>query len=212
MLFRPLPGLSLIHISLAEIIAIAASLFTFPCSVIRSRKNAASTTTGDVYKRQVLNCVSRGRVEADDEGQAGGIAGLSRSVIRGCAAQADLSGGDHLGGIVGQGRDIYDCVAMTRIDSQGEKLGAIAGSADSRSFLEEANAALDGEADNGTEEDGVVQNNRFLQEALAGVDGVTYSGQTEGLSYEAFSALENVPAEFLDLAVTFVSNLSLIHI
>lgn len=29
-----------------EIIAIAASLFTFPCSVIRSRKNAASTTTG----------------------------------------------------------------------------------------------------------------------------------------------------------------------
>lgn len=173
---------------------------------ITAKKSVAGGILGSGMVGAVLNCVSRGRVEADDEGQAGGIAGLSRSVIRGCAAQADLSGGDHLGGIVGQGRDIYDCVAMTRIDSQGEKLGAIAGSADSRSFLEEANAALDGEADNGTEEDGVVQNNRFLQEALAGVDGVTYSGQTEGLSYEAFSALENVPAEFLDLAVTFVSN------
>ena len=31
---------------LAEIMAIAASLLTFPCSVIRSRKNAASTTSG----------------------------------------------------------------------------------------------------------------------------------------------------------------------
>ena len=36
---------------LAEIMAIAASLLTFPCSVIRSRKNAASTTTGiDTFK------------------------------------------------------------------------------------------------------------------------------------------------------------------
>ena len=31
---------------LAEIMAIAASLFTLPCSVMRSRKNAASTTNG----------------------------------------------------------------------------------------------------------------------------------------------------------------------
>ena len=32
--------------ALAEITAIAASLFIFPLSVMRSRKNAASTTTG----------------------------------------------------------------------------------------------------------------------------------------------------------------------
>ena len=37
--------------ALAEIMAMAASLFTWPFSVMRSRKNAASTTTGmDTFK------------------------------------------------------------------------------------------------------------------------------------------------------------------
>lgn len=128
----------------------------------------------------VLDCVSIAAVEATDGGQCGGIAGASRTLIRRCAAQSDLTGTDFLGGIAGQGHDIEDCVSMARSDSAGEGLGAIAGSAD-----------------------GSVCNNYFLDEGLSGVDSVNYEGKAMPLDLNSFSALELVPEEFLHLTVTF---------
>ncbi|MBS5135082.1 MAG: peptidase [Oscillospiraceae bacterium] len=150
---------------------------------ITAKKDSAGGIVGRGEVGAILQCVSRSRVETDDAGQAGGIAGLSRSVIRDCAAQAELKGGDALGGIAGEGRDISGCLAMTVIDSSGEQLGAVAGTAD-----------------------GTVSENYFLQEELGGVDGMSYTGQAEGLSYDAFSALPDLPADFLDFQVAFVSN------
>ncbi|MBU5434669.1 peptidase [Pseudoflavonifractor sp. MSJ-37] len=179
---------------------------------VTAKKSVAGGIVGNGMVGAIVNCISRGPVEVaaseDDGGKAGGIAGVSRSVIKDCSAQADLTGGDMLGGIAGQGRDISGCVAMTRIDSDGgEQLGAIAGSDDSTSFLKELNDALNGDSSDDSEDDGgTIQGNWFLQESLAGVDGVTFAGQTTGLSFEDFSALSSVPAEFLQFSVTFVSN------
>lgn len=145
-----------------------------------ARNDCAGGIAGRCEVGAVLNCVSQGKVESTDGGTCGGIAGLSRSLIRSCAAQSDLTGGDLLGGIAGQGRDIQNCVAMTQIDSTGEKLGAIAGEAD-----------------------GEVLNNFFLEEDLAGLDGIDYEGKAVPLSFEAFSALEGVPESFLSFAITF---------
>ncbi len=51
-----------------------------------------------------LSCTSMGPVGADDGSFAGGIAGLSRGVLRSCAAQADVTGDSSLGGIAGEGQ------------------------------------------------------------------------------------------------------------
>lgn len=145
-----------------------------------ARNDCAGGIAGRCEVGAVTDCVSQCVVSSTDGGTCGGIVGLSHAVIRTCAAQCDLSGGDSLGGIAGQGKDIQDCRAMTRIDSTGERLGAVAGDAD-----------------------GVLQNNYFLEEGLGGLDGVNYEGQALPLSFEEFSALSGVPAEFLTFAVTF---------
>ena len=44
----------------------------------------------------------------------GGIAGLSRGVLRSCAARPDVTRDGSLPGIAGEGRDIADCIAMQR--------------------------------------------------------------------------------------------------
>lgn len=147
---------------------------------VTAKNECAGGVLGRGEVGAALSCTSMGPVGADDGSFAGGIAGLSRGVLRSCAAQADVTGDSSLGGIAGEGRDIADCIAMTRIDGSGERLGAVAGWAD-----------------------GTVSGNYYLQEKAVGIDGIDYAGQTAPLSFGAFSALEGIPADFLTFRVTF---------
>ena len=147
---------------------------------VTAKNECAGGVLGRGEVGAALSCTSMGPVGADDGSFAGGIAGLSRGVLRSCAAQADVAGDSSLGGIAGEGRDIADCIAMTRIDGSGERLGAVAGWAD-----------------------GTVSGNYYLQEKAVGIDGIDYAGQTDPLSFGAFSALEGIPADFLTFRVTF---------
>lgn len=164
---------------------------TFIRATLRDCRNQGNVTAkndcaGGILGRgdvgAVLDCVNTGDVEATGDKQCGGIAGLSRTVIRRCYALSSLTGNDCVGGIAGEGRDVQDCRAMVTIDSDGEKLGAIAGRAD-----------------------GEVTANYFVREGLAGIDGVDYQGKAEPMRYEDFAALPGLPGEFLRFAVTFVA-------
>lgn len=150
---------------------------------ITAKNECAGGILGRSEVGAVLDCASRGQIQIESGGLAGGIAGQSGGVIRTSAALVDLKGTDSLGGIAGQGTDIINCRAMTRIDSNGEKLGAVAGMAS-----------------------GTVSGNYFLKEGLGGVDGITYVGQTQGVDFQTFSNLSGIPVDFLKFSVTFVSN------
>lgn len=154
----------------------------FQCSSdgeVWSKNGCAGGILGRGDVGAVLNCTSAGWIESEGA-QCGGVAGLSRSIIRGCSALCDLTGTDYVGGIAGQGRDIRDCRTIVRIDSTGECLGAIAGCAD-----------------------GEIWENYFVQGDLAGIDGVDYAGKAVPLDYNEFSALEDLPRQFLQCTITF---------
>ena len=147
---------------------------------VSAKNECAGGILGRAEVGGVLSCTSMGTVSADGGNYVGGIAGLSRALIRSCAAQADLSGDSSLGGIAGEGHDIQDCAAMTRLYGSGERQGAIAGWAD-----------------------GAISGNYYLREDAVGVDGIDYEGQTTPLSFSEFSAGKIVPPEFLSFSVTF---------
>ena len=127
----------------------------------------------------ILDCAARGSVETGTD-YCGGIAGQTKGTILRCAALVDLSGGGWLGGIAGKAGTLTDCRAMVTAQGEGECRGAIAG---------ETGDDLSG--------------NRYLMEDLAGVDGVDYAGTAQGLSFEEFSQLSYIPADFLCFSYRF---------
>ncbi len=147
---------------------------------VTARNTCAGGILGLGELGAVRNCVATGSGEVTDGDCCGGIAGLSRTVIRDSSALVRLTGSSSIGGIAGEGTDLYGCRAVADIEGEGERHGAIAGRAD-----------------------GVLEGNFYLREDLAGVDGVEYSGKAEGLAYEAFSTLEGLPPAFTVMTVTF---------
>ena len=127
----------------------------------------------------LLDCAARGSVEVSGD-YCAGIAGRTRGKILGCAALVDLTGESWLGGIAGLGQDISGCRSMVQADSQGEYQGAIAGQAE-----------------------GELNDNFYLFEDLAGLDGVDRAGLAQGLDFEAFSQLSDLPADFLTFSYQF---------
>ena len=125
-----------------------------------------------------------GDVMAETGSYAGGIAGNSGSVLRQNYSMCSVAGKDYLGGIAGWGTDIRENYAMVSFSSQeGEWIGSIAGNVD---------------------EEGIVAGNVYVDEGIGAVDGITYEAQAQGLPYEAFRNLEQVPEEFDQLIVTFL--------
>ena len=149
---------------------------------VAAKNDNAGGIVGRAEVGAVLDSMSFAPVEAGAAG-CGGVAGLSKSVIRRCYALCALTGTDDVGGIAGRGRDIQDCRSMVRIDADGECLGAVAGAAD-----------------------GELSGNFFLEEEWAGVDGIDYEGKAVPLAYAEFSRLEGLPVEFTTFTVTFRVN------
>lgn len=151
-------------------------------AAVLAKNDCAGGIVGRAEVGAVLDCFNGGDAEATGGGPCGGIAGLSRSVIRRSYALCLLTGNDKVGGIAGEGHDLRDCYAMVTIDAQGEKLGAVAGTAD-----------------------GEVLNCRFVREELAGIDGVDYAGKAESMAYQDFVALPGLPEAFKGLTITFTA-------
>lgn len=124
-----------------------------------------------------------GDITAEDGDYAGGITGSSAYVLRRNYNMCTMEGNDYVGGIAGWGTDILDNFSMVSFAGpEGQWIGTIAGDADG---------------------EGIIQGNFYVDENIGALDGVTFESQAQGLPYESFKAMENMPEEFGTLTVTF---------
>ena len=147
---------------------------------VTAKNECAGGIVGRSDMGAVLDSLNTGDVTVESGSSCGGVAGLSRGIIRRSGALCLLTGEDGVGGIAGEGRDLSDCRAMVTLDAVGEKLGAIAGWAD-----------------------GELSGNYSVREGLGAVDGTDLAGRAQGLPYEEFSALEGLPEVFRRFVLTF---------
>ena len=152
---------------------------------VLAKDNCAGGVVGLMELGVTQNCENYGSAASESGDYVGGIAGSSASTIRACWAMCPLSGDDWIGGIAGLGTKLYDCRSLVEIDAGDECLGGIAG-------------ALN--------EGGEAAGNVFVSEVLHGIDGISYTGGAERVPFASLKALEDVPAEFLDLKLVFVAD------
>ena len=153
---------------------------------VSAKKQNAGGIVGDAEMGSVIDCKGFGTVDAEDATAVGGVAGVSKSIIRESYAKCRLSGAKQVGGIAGNGATIENCRAMVIIDNAAEQLGAIAG------YVEDPL-------------DGSVTGNTFVDEGVAGIDSVSYKNIAEPLSYADFAAQENLPSDFASICIRFVT-------
>lgn len=154
--------------------------------IVSAKKQNAGGIVGDAEMGSIIDCKGFGTVDAEDATAVGGVAGVSKSIIRESYAKCRLSGAKQVGGIAGNGATIENCRAMVIIDNAAEQLGAIAG------YVEDPL-------------DGSVTGNTFVDEGVAGIDSVSYKNIAEPLSYADFAAQENLPSDFASICVRFVT-------
>lgn len=149
---------------------------------VNGKKDNAGGMAGKQLLGLVKDCVHAGVVAGGNF--VGGIVGDSRGIIRNCAARGQVSGKYPVGGIAGQGRIVTDCRSMVT-PAASEKMGAVLGvAAENAELLGNLYAPLGDDP--------------------GGVDGISYAGQAEPMELEAFLELEDLPASFLQVSVTFV--------
>ncbi|MBQ6840281.1 MAG: hypothetical protein IJO45_06280 [Oscillospiraceae bacterium] len=150
---------------------------------IRVNKQNGGGVVGLMAMGLVKNAVNVGPVNGEDADYTGGIAGQSRGYIRSCYAKSSVSGSSFVGGIAGSGSTVSDCRAMTQLTGT-ERLGGLLGSCENR--------------------DAVTGNYYAAADKDPGaIDSVSYLSAGQCLDLDAFLALENLPAIFRNITVTF---------
>ena len=152
---------------------------------VNGKKDRIGGVAGEMALGSIIDCTNTGTVISDDGDMIGGIAGYSASTVRSSSAKCCLSGKNQIGGITGYGKVISDCYSMIEILDGESFLGSVSGKTDS---LES------------------VSNNYFVEDHPAGIDGVSYQGAAEALSYEDFTAREDLPEIFRQIFLTFLSD------
>lgn len=151
---------------------------------VTSKKDAAGGVVGRMDLGYLWKCENYGMIETTDGDYTGGIAGISRSVIRRCWSKCILSGCCYVGGIAGYGYEVYQCSSLIAVKSADGHTGSIVGDWD--------------------REDGILKENRFVEGHLAGADGISYAGQAEPVPYEDLTEGLDVPISFLHMTVTYM--------
>jgi hypothetical protein len=133
-----------------------------------------------------LDCQNYGAVTSTDGSYVGGIAGMSKSSVRGSYSKCVLSGADYIGGIAGWGTRVTDCAAIDTVSEGSEYVGAIAGDVDTDA--------------------GEIRNNRFVDTGTAGIDGISYSGVAQPVEFETLRQLSGIPTEFVSFTLTLTAD------
>ena len=151
-------------------------------SAVTAKKEAAGGIVGRMDYGAVMRCESSGEVTVQGS-YAGGIAGLSRGYVQGCAARVNLSADSYVGGVAGSGSDISGCYAIPSIAQLVAYSGAIAGDAD-----------------------GTVSGNLYAACDIGGVNGFSYSGKAHEVSYDELVRLSGSAELFGTVTVTFMKD------
>ena len=157
---------------------------------------AKRSYAGGICGRMELGLITQaenyGDVISESGDYVGGIAGLTASTVRQCAAKCTLSGDKYVGGIVGSGvsedlnggtSTVAGCAAMVEIAACEEYGGAVSG-VDSGNFTE----------------------NYFVSDELAGINRRSYAGRAEPVVYEELFQSASAPDAFRQLTLTFVAD------
>lgn len=150
---------------------------------ITAQKSYCGGVTGLQEMGTILASENYGRIASTTGDYVGGIAGNSVSAILNCYAKGILSGDEYVGGIAGYGHQIYNSYSIPAIVEANSFVGAIAGEVDDEAKLRE---------------------NYFVSDTLAGIDRISYSQMAEPLTYGEFVKIENLPAEFQKMKITFL--------
>ncbi|MBR1660027.1 MAG: hypothetical protein IJ705_06900, partial [Oscillospiraceae bacterium] len=161
----------------------AVALRCVNSGAVTAKKDCAGGIAGEMDLGSVIECENYGDVESTDGSYAGGIAGLSRGMLRSCWSKCRVSALSYLGGVAGDAEKLMGCRAIAAIDGAGKPYaGAVAGFADPAG--------------------GQVRENLFLDLGEAGIDGVSYAGIAESAEFEALCGWEAVPDAFTRFHLT----------
>lgn len=156
---------------------------------VTCKKQNAGGIVGLQSMGLVKDCQNSGRLNAEAADYVGGISGQSQGFLRKNSAKCEILGTSYVGGIAGSATIVSDCRSMVKLGSGTEFLGAILGSAEE--------PRLDAE-------DPISGNLYFsVEKDLGGIDGISYAGQAEPVTREAFLALEELPQMFRSVTVRF---------
>ena len=157
-------------------------------ATVTVKKQNGGGIVGRMALGLVKNCVSTGTLSGNGASYVGGIAGQSKSYLRGCGANMILDADVNVGGIAGSGAVVSDCRSMVMLTGGTEKLGAVLGSREK------------------TEIENPVEGNHYLSmaEDPGAIDGISYAGQAEALDLEEFLTLEGLSGIFRTVNVYFV--------
>jgi len=137
----------------------------------------------------VIDCENYGRIESEKGDYAGGIAGKSAYVIRGCYSMCEAVSGKYAGGVAGMAHTLEDNICLSAVDGEKEYHGAVAGDTD------------DTEKDD--EDKGSVSGNIFVFRGLGAINGVTDEKEAKAVSYEDLFNIKGIPEDFGKMTVTF---------
>ncbi|MBQ6013244.1 MAG: hypothetical protein IJL27_04310, partial [Firmicutes bacterium] len=153
------------------------------------KKSCAGGICGDQSLGLITECTAASDVSCESGDLAGGIAGRSGSVIRGCWSKSSVSARRYSGGITGGSDDedsrllVEDCRALCEGDRSQDACGAISGGSS-----------------------GSFKNNFFCSDSLGGINGLSIKGAAEPVSYEELVKGGSVPQQMRSLTLSFTAD------
>ncbi len=159
---------------------------------IGAKRDCVGGICGRMDLGLILSAENCGDVTSESGSYVGGVAGLSKSVIRNCYANCTLTGSSYLGGVIGCGSDADEqqagsvtegCRTLVSIAEDAHYAGAIAGS-----------------------EAGEYTDDRFVSDTLAGLGKASYLGRAEPISYAALLNEITTPLSFRSFTLRFVAD------
>ena len=156
---------------------------------VTAKKDGAGGIIGYMGHGIVINSESYGSVESTEGDYVGGICGESLTMIRGCYALCDVSGGRNVGGIAGYAATLKDCYAIVNVKATVGRMGAIAGQTAGY--------------ENSNDKEPSVCRNYYVDDTLYGIDNISYVGIAEPLSYQELLTVVGLPNAFRHLKVIY---------
>ncbi len=155
---------------------------------ITVRNDYAGGIVGRADLGAVISSDNYGRIESLEGGYAGGIAGKSSFVIRGCRSKCEVVASKNAGGIAGIFHSGVGNICLSAVE-EGEFAGAVAGDRDDR--------------DEKQEDRGTVSGNIFVYRGLGAINGVTDENEARAVTYGELLRMDDIPPEFGNMTVTF---------
>ena len=161
--------------------------------IVIVRTDCGGGITGEAEHGCIRNCRGYGAVTSEEGDHIGGIAGSSEGSIVSSYVLCTLSGRQYVGGVAGYATAIKNCVSMPVFGNVSGVCGGVAGQ-----ILRDADTESIDRSD--------YTSNYFVADDFYGIDDISYSEIAQEIGYDDVLMLEDIPSEFSDLKVTFVSD------